>query len=420
MLDSLDKHKNHDEDKPVTRELERLLNETRTKVMMAVTVRKSYKYRIYPTKIQLKQFEFTLDTCCDLYNAAYLERKYTYQMYKYGGRLRGEEKAPSVNHASQCKALTALKEDFPHFKEVYSQVLQDVLRRVDKTFDNFFTRLSAEDKPGFPRYKTYNRYNSFTYPQNGWALHNNTLSLSKISGSIKVRLHRKATGKVKTCSIVRDGSHWYVVFSVETEIESAINTGEPVGIDVGLEHFANLSNGVQVENPRFFRNSEKRLAKAQRKFARLNHLPRTEPKKLKAKQAVQKAYRKVRNQRADFHHKLSRSLVTQHSLIIVEDLNVKGMAKGMLSKSVNDAGWSSFIRMLEYKAAEAGSQVIKVDLRYTSQECPSCGEKKKKTLGVRWHSCECGYSGQRDIASAKIILSRGLATLGGNTLDTVA
>jgi putative transposase len=167
------------------------------------------------------------------------------------------------------------------------------------------------------------------------------------------------------------------------------------------------------------RKSEKRLAKAQRKLARLNHLPRTEPRKLKAKQAVQKAYRKVRNQRADFGHKLSRTLVNQYSLIAVEDLNVKGLAKGMLAKSVSDAGWSNFIRMLEYKAVEAGSQVIKVDPRYTSQTCPGCGKIQKKTLAERLHECSCGYQEQRDIAAAKIILSRGLATLGSNSLEAV-
>jgi putative transposase len=169
-----------------------------------------------------------------------------------------------------------------------------------------------------------------------------------------------------------------VVFSVEYEFEPPVHAGKAIGIDVGLENFANLSNGEQIENPRFFRKSEKHLAKVQRKLAKVRHLPRFSAVKVKAKRAVSRAFKRIRNQRMDFAHKLSRKLVTEYSLIAVEDLNVKGLASGMLAKSVNDAAWSLFTALLAYKAAEAGSKLVRVDPRYTSQICPNCGAIAKR------------------------------------------
>jgi putative transposase len=242
------------------------------------------------------------------------------------------------------------------------------------------------------------------------------LTISKI-GTIRFNLHRQVLGKVKTCTLKREGPNWLVVFSVEYEFDPPTHSGPEVGIDVGLENFANLSNSLQIENPRLFRKSEKRLAKAQRKLAKIRHLPRSNSTKRKSKLVVTKAFRKVRNQRLDFHHKLSHQLTKSYSLIVVEDLNIKGLASGMLAKSVNDAGWSSFIAMLRYKAASAGSKLIEVDPRYTSQTCPECGAVAKKDLAVRWHSCPCGCELQRDVAAAQVILSRGLATVRNQSVE---
>ncbi|MEI7556995.1 RNA-guided endonuclease TnpB family protein, partial [Candidatus Chlorohelix sp.] len=223
----------------------------------------------------------------------------------------------------------------------------------------------------------------------------------------------------------------YRLFPTKTQataLEQTLRLCPVVGIDVGLEHFANLSTGEQVTNPRFFRKSEKRLAKAQKRLAKI---PKNSPMRRKFRKPVSLAFRKVRNQRLDFAHKLSHKISNTYSLIAVEDLQVKNLskrakpkedesnpghylpngasAKSGLNKSVNDAGWSLFLNLLEYKVANTGSKLIRVDPRYTSQICPECGAIAKKELSVRWHSCPCGCEMHRDTAAALVILARGLS-----------
>jgi putative transposase len=375
-----------------------------------VKTRRAYKFKLKPTRKQEKLLEGQLGLCRELYNAALQERR---DAYKRAGK--------SISYVDQANQLPEIKVERPDLAEVHSQVLQDVLKRVEKAFKGFFSRIKLGVKAGYPRFRGLDRYDSFTYPQGGWSLTNDRLTLSKL-GTFKVKLHRNVAGKVKTCTIKREGESWFVVFSVEYEFEPPTDhPGRAVGIDVGLENFANLSNGEQIANPRFFRKSEKQLAKVQRKLAKLKQMPRTNPGKIKAKRAASRAFKRIRNQRLDFAHKLSRKLVTDYSLIAVEDLNIKGLASGMLAKGVNDAAWSLFTALLSYKAelavTETGSKLVKVDPRYTSQICPNCGAVAKKELAVRWHSCECGCELHRDVAAAQVILSRGLATLSNQSVD---
>lgn len=361
-----------------------------------------YKFRIYPTKPARHSLDNTVRLCRELYNAALTERREAYRM-----------KGISLNYYDQQNQLPEIKEIRTDLASIHSQVLQDVLKRVDLAFKGFFTRIKRGVKAGFPRFQGRDRYDSFTFPQGGWSIKNDRLTLSKI-GTIKVKLHREVLGKVKTCTIKREaGNIWFVVFSVETEIETPqYHPGGAIGIDVGLEHFANLSNGEQIENPRFYRKAQKKLAKIQRKWDKVKRLSRRNPLKRKASLALSRAHRKTKNCRLDFQHKLSKNLVSTYSLIVVEDLNIKGLAAGMLAKSVNDAGWSGFIAMLRYKVENTGSKLVEIDPRQTSQICPECGAIAKKELSVRWHSCPCGAEMHRDTAAAIVILSRGLATLG--------
>ena len=366
-------------------------------------VRKTYKYILRPTSRQARLLQHNLDLCRELYNAALQHRRDAY-------RMAGK----SVSFAEQSATLAECKEVRPDLAEVYSQTLQDVLHRVDKAFKAFYARVKRGDKAGFPRFRSYDRYDSFTYPQLGWSLQNDTLTLSKI-GRLKVKLHRPVQGKVKTVQVKREGNRWFVCFSVEIDVEVPAHTGPAIGIDVGLEHLANLSNGEQVDNPRYYRKGQKRLAKQQRQLAKAI---RTHPKRKEYRKRVATAHRKVRNHRADFLHKLSKRLVQTYSLIAVEKLNVKGLAGGRLAKSVNDAAWSNFTNMLRYKAEEAGSVLVEVDPRYTSQTCPQCGVIRKKELSERRHSClDCGFECHRDVAAALVILRRGLASVGIQSLE---
>jgi putative transposase len=370
--------------------------------MSNIISRKTYKYRLIPTKAQSRLFEQQLDLCRELYNAALLERREAYRM---AGR--------SLNYYDQANQLPAIKELRTDLNIVYSQVLQDVLRKVQKSFDGFFARIKRGDKPGFPRFQGRNRYDSFTYPQLGWSLKKDRLTLAKI-GTIRVKLHRDVIGKVKTCTLKREGSYWFVCFAVEYEFESPIHIGPAIGIDVGLEFFASLSNKEQIANPRYFRKSEKRLAKVQRK---LSKLAKTNSLRHKVRRAFTKTHRKVRNQRKNFAHKLSQEMASSYSIICLENLNVRGLAASRFAKSVNDAAWSTFIKLLRYKVEYTGSQLIEVDPRYTSQECPGCGAIKAKELSERWHSCPCGCELPRDVAAALVILARGLASLRNQSVE---
>lgn len=366
---------------------------------------KNYKYRIYPTKQQIATLEWTLARCCDLYNTALQERKWA---WTYECR--------SVNFAGQSAQLPEIKEAFPEYKDIYAQVLQDVLHRVDKTFKAFFRRVKSGEKAGHPRYQGFGRYDSFTYPQSGFSLtHDNRLCLSKI-GTVKVKMHRVIQGTIKTCTIKREGSHWYVCFACEVEACPKLPyTDEVVGIDLGVSKLATLSTGTAIEHPRYYRHAEKRLKKAQQALSRKK---RGSKRRRKAVQRVAKLHRKVRRQRTNFLHEQSKWLIDTYEVIVFEDLKTINLtkapkpkqdengkylpngasAKAGLNKSILDAGWGQFVQYCVYKAGYAGTQVAFVDPKNTSQVCSACGVKgPHKDLSERTHTCTfCGVVLDRD------------------------
>lgn len=389
---------------------------------------KTYKYRLYPTKATSQKLQWVLDRCRELYNAGLSERR---DAYKYAGK--------TITCYDQINDLPEIKEIRSEYQEIGSHVLQDVLRRLDKAYKNFFRRVKNGEKSGFPRFQGRNRYDSFTYPdQWGWNLEGNKLHLSKI-GTLKIKLHREIQGKIKTVTIKREGPRWYVTFSCEVERGfQTPYTDDAIGIDLGLLHFATLSTGDTVENPRYYRKAEKKLEKAQQALARKK---RGSHRRKKAVQQVAKAHRKIRNHRRDFLHKQSRQLVNTYEIIVFEDIKLGNLsrapkpkqdengkylpngasAKAGLNKSILDAGWSTFIMMCQYKAACAGTvQVIKVNPSYTSQICSGCGQVRKKELSERWHSCECGCELDRDHNAAINILSLGIKTVLGRKGPTLA
>lgn len=369
-------------------------------------MRLSFKYRIYPTAPQAEFLGRELREACSLYNAAKQERDDAWKTCR-----------KSINYYDQANQLKAMRADGCLTLANFS-CCQDVLRRVDKTYKAFYARVKRGDKPGFPRYRSARRYDSITFPSYGDGcrlLPNGKLRIQG-AGHIKINLHRPLDGKVKTLTIKREAGRWFACFSVEREVAPLPASAAEIGIDVGLNSFAVLSNGMEIENPRRYRNAEARLRRCQRKVARRK---KGGNRRRKAVRLLQRAHIHVGNQRRDFHHKESRKLVNRYGLIAVEDLNVKGLAGGMLAKSVHDAGWSMFLGMIAYKAASAGREVIQVDPRGTSQTC-LCGTRVSKTLADRRHHCTaCGLSASRDHVSAQVILSRARCGLSGANVEDV-
>ncbi|MBS7529639.1 transposase [Hazenella sp. IB182353] len=198
---------------------------------------KSYKFKLEPNQAQAYQIETALNLCCWLYNTALEQRKFAY-----------EKRGMTLTFYTQKKELTQLKSHFIAFTGVYSQVLQDVLHRLDKAFKAFFRRIKAGEKPGYPRFQGKNRYDSFTYPQSGFTLNGKYLKLSKI-GNIRIKCHRLMEGKVKTCTIMRKNGKYYACFSCEVE-PVAHATGKQIGVDLGVKHLAITSDGAFFEHPK--------------------------------------------------------------------------------------------------------------------------------------------------------------------------
>jgi|ERR1017187_6205611 putative transposase len=356
-------------------------------------MRTTFKYRLYPTQLQAEFLDGQLREAASLYNAALEERIGAWKVCH-----------KSINFYDQANQLPAMRADGCLIL-VNAHCAQDVLRRVDKTFKAFFARCKRGDKPGFPRYRSSRRYDSITFPSygNGCRLLSNGKLRIQGAGHVRVNLHRPLEGVVKTVTVKREAGRWFVCFSVERGAHPLPASDRATGIDVGLNSFAVLADGTKIENPRHYRNAQARLSRCERKAARRK---KGGNRRRKAVRLLQRAHVHVRNQRADFHHKLSRRLVNEYGVIAVEDLNVAGLAGGMLAKSVHDAGWANFMQMLSYKAESAGRVLVKVDPRGTSQTC-LCGQRVPKTLADRWHDCPaCGLSASRDHVSAQVILQR--------------
>jgi putative transposase len=376
----------------------------------------AYKFRLYPTSKQIGTLEWTLRRCKELYNAALQERREAYQLC-----------GVSVSYGMQADQLPAIKQLREEYQDIHSQVQQDVLKRLDKAFDAFFRRVSNGETPGYPRFKSGDRYDSFTYPQGGYEIIGNRLQLSKI-GHIKIKVHRKMQGTIKTCTIKREGEQWYAIFVCEYELDPRVTfhpSEEAVGIDLGVKSFAVLSTGQTIENPRISRQTEERIKEAHRKIHRRK---KSSHRRARAKKELSCLYRKVRNRRRDFLHQESHKLVKQYGTLVFEDLQIENMtarpkpkqdeetghylpngaaAKGGLNKSILDAGWGQFVALCRHKAEEAGGKVVRVSPKNTSQACSGCGRIVKKDLSVRVHSCpHCGLVLDRDENAAINILAR--------------
>jgi putative transposase len=361
---------------------------------------KTFKYRLHPSKSQRTQLIHTLEVCRWVYNETLATRK-----------MAWEQEGKPLSLYDTNKLLTVWKRNHPELKGMHSQVLQNVQERVDLAFKAFFRRVQAGEKPGYPRFRGYGRYDSFTFKQSGFKLGDNGLRLSKI-GTVKILQHRPIAGRIKTLTIQRDViGNWYASFTCEVEPEPLPVNDLAVGVDMGLESYATLSTGEKVPNPRFFRRHEEEMAKAQRKLSKAD---KGTPERAKRRRAVQHIHQRIANRRKDFAHQLSREWVDRFGRIVFEKLAEKNMLRNhCLAKSISDAAWNQLIAYATYKAENAGRVVVVVDPRNTSRQCSCCGTLVEKSLSVRVHACPvCGLSMDRDQNAAINILGLGLQSLG--------
>jgi putative transposase len=365
--------------------------------MEELTTRTTYKEKLRPSCSQERALYEVLWRCRELYNAALEQRITAWQRHR-----------KSISRYDQEAELKDIRAEFPEYAAIHSHILQDVLARLDKTYQAFFRRGQRGEKAGFPRFKGRNRFHSFTFKEygNGATLDNGVLVLSKI-GRISVHWSRRLEGMPKTVTISKEADGWYVAIScADVPVRPLPLTGQETGIDLGLESFATRADGEHIQNPRHYRKGQRYLRMCQRRVARRT---KGSHRRRKAVVLLAKAHQHIARQRRDFHHQEARQLVRAYDVIYYEDLRVRNMAQNhSLAKSISDAGWSAFLIILTFKAASAGKQVQAVNPAFTSQACSGCGTIVCKGLSIRWHRCpECGTSLHRDHNAALNILRLG-------------
>ncbi|NET44808.1 transposase [Okeania sp. SIO2B3] len=380
-------------------------------------MRTAYQYKLRPNSDQIATIELWLEL---------LRRQYNYRLGErfswWSENLCPVNACPLVmpipplrdnpDYYSQKRDLVNTKDKFSEYKLIHSQVLQDCIKRVKLAFDRWFKADKNGQKLGKPRFKGIGRYRSFTYPQIKLdCIEENQINLPKI-GKVKLIQHRPIPEglTIKTVTISRKADGYYVTLSLEDKSVPALTTiVEPtlentLGIDMGLKEFLVTSEGESVPIPQYYRSSQKRLKTLQK---RLSRKKKGSKRWLKVVKAVAKQHKKVADKRKDFHFKTADELLSKAEVIAHENLNIKGLAKTRLSKSINDAGWGQFLSILTVKAENTGQKTIAVNPKNTSQDCSNCGKKVDKELSQRTHSCpHCGIAIDRDLNAAINIKNR--------------
>ncbi|MBK4729704.1 transposase [Oxynema sp. CENA135] len=373
----------------------------------------NYTYRIYPNVVQQTELRSWLETCPGVYNYALRELKDWIASRKCSVDRCSLEKEyiipadePFPSYHRQQNNLPKAKKQFPHLGQVHSQVLQTTIRRLHDTWEAFQKR-----GHGFPRFKKFGQFKSFVFPQfknnpiNGF-----TIKLPKI-GEVPINLHRPIPNgfkvkQVRVLSRIR-GTQWYVVVTIESDISvpDVPVHGRAIGIDLGLERFLTASDRFFQERPKFFKSMQRQLKLLQRRAARKQKGSQNWEK---AQIEVARMHHRIANRRRDFHLKTAHQLCDRVQTIFAEDLNVKGLTRGMLRKDCVDAAFGQFLSLTEWVCWKRGVYFAKVNPHGTSQTCPSCFATVSKGLEVREHHCpECGYRTHRDHAAAEMVLHRG-------------
>ncbi|MBW4680489.1 MAG: transposase [Microcoleus vaginatus WJT46-NPBG5] len=311
--------------------------------------------------------------------------------------------------------LPPLKKQFPWLAQCYSQVLQSVSLNLSQAFINFF-----EGRSKYPNFKSKHGKQSIQYPQHV-RLHDGVIKLPKI-GEVKVKLHRVFDGQLKTVtvSLSKTGKYYAsLLFDDGTDEPEITSQGKAVGIDLGLTHFAITSDGSKFDNPKHLKKHERNLKRKQRKLSRKQ---KGSKRRAKARRLVARVHERIANTRKDFHHKLSRKLVNENQVIIVETLAVKNMVKNHnLAKAISDCGWSEFTRQLEYKAQKNGKTYLEINRFFpSSKTCHVClHQVDSLSLEIRsWTCSNCKTHHDRDVNAAINIRDEGLRVLALGTSAT--
>nr|AAY42395.1 HctC [Lyngbya majuscula] len=387
------------------------------------TMRAAYQYQLRLTKSQVTKIEKWLDLLRCQYNYLLADRFNWHEQNRCSLSscplvCHLPELRDNPDYFSQKRTLPQLKKDRPWYSDIQSQVLQDCVKRVDLAFKRFLKGDSNGKRSGRPRFKSQSRYKSLTFPSlSKTPINGNILTLPKF-GKVKMIYHRPIPDgfKVKTATITRKADGYYVTLSIQDDttpeilpVESVTN---PIGIDMGLKSFLVKSDGSEIPIPQYYRKAQKRLKKIQKAVSRSK---KGSKNRNKAISKLGKAHKKVADTRKDFHFKTAKNLLDNHDLVAHEKLNIKGLARTKLAKSVLDAGWGQFLSILSNKAENAGLITKAVNPRNTSQNCSNCGQKVPKELKDRIHSCpHCGYTADRDVNAAKNILNLAVGHPVGN------
>lgn len=371
-------------------------------------MQRTFVYKLKPTASQAVGLQRYLDVTRGLYNAALEQR---IGVYRRSGETRGWR--TQSQEIKGCREAGLLEGCHVH-------AAQTALKRLDLAYAAFFRRCGAgADRKGFPRFKGRRHWRSVQFKEwgNGVALDPASQRL-KISGvgAVRIRLHRPVQGSPKTCSLVRKPDGWYA--HIVCDLGGAPTSADPqlvpettrASLDLGVESFATLHDGTPIENPRHLRRATRKLRHEQKALSRCK---RGSQRRAKQRERVAKAHLKVVRTRRDFHHKQAHALAERYQAVAVEDLTVTTMvrsAKGTveqpgchvrqkagLNRSILDAGWGQFVRLLSEKLQARGGVLVQVDPRGTSQQCPGCAARVPKPLSERWHSCPaCGLLIHRD------------------------
>ena len=352
---------------------------------------KAYKYRLYPTDEQKKMLSQHFGAIRFIYNFSLEQKIKAYEKDKI-----------NLSRFDLTKMLPKLKNENKWLKDVNAQSLQGTLINLESAFTKFF-----REKKGFPKFKSKkNTVQSFSVPQHYKVdFDNSTIKLPKI-GIIKSVLHRKFEGKLKTATVsINSVGQYYISILVddgkEIPVKQVFTENTTIGVDVGIKHFATLSDGTKINNPKHLYNSSKKLTVLQR---RLSKKQRGSNNRNKTRIAVAKQHLKIANQRKDFLHKVSHKLISENQAVAIETLNVSGMLKNhCLAKSISDVSWSEFFRQLEYKANWYSKTILRIgQFEPSTKICSSCGYYNHKiTLADRdWKCPECHTVHDRDINAA--------------------